>query len=90
MHDALAYMLNGWDKLRVYLKDGRYTIDNNNIAERAIRPFTVYRKNMLHFGSEEGIEDTMTYLTVIETVKMWGYNVKDYLVRIFTDAIKGI
>ena len=89
MHDALAYMLNGWDKLRVYLKDGRYTIDNN-IAERAIRPFTVYRKNMLHFGSEEGIEDTMTYLTVIETVKMWGYNVKDYLVRIFTDAIKGI
>ena len=27
---------------------------------------------MLHFGSEEGIEDTMTYLTVMETVKMWG------------------
>ena len=32
----------------------------------------------------------MTYLTVIETAKMWGYNVKDYLVRICTDAIKGI
>ena len=27
---------------------------------------------MFHFGSEEVIEDTMTYLTVMETVKMWG------------------
>lgn len=26
---------------------------------------------MLHFGSEEGIEDTMTYLTVMETVKVY-------------------
>lgn len=45
---------------------------------------------MLHFGSEECIEDTMTYLTAIETAKMWGYNVKDYLVRICTDVIKCI
>lgn len=36
------------------------------------------------------VEDTITYLTVIETLKTWGHNVKDYLVRIFTDAIKGI
>ena len=43
MGQALNYMLNGWDELQTYRKDGRYTIDNLP-AERAIRPFTVSRK----------------------------------------------
>lgn len=61
-----------------------------NLAERTIRQFTVYRKNMEHFGSELGVSDAMVYMTVIETLRIWGYNVKEYLERIFTDAIKGI
>jgi len=71
MVQALNYMLNGWDELQTYRKDGRYTIDNLP-AERAIRPFTVSRKNSLHYSSEEGVEMAMTYLTIIETAKMWG------------------
>ena len=89
MRQALTYMLNGWDNLIKYREDGHYTIDNLP-AERAIRPFTVYRKNMEHFGSEAGVSDAMVYMTVIETLKMWGYNVKEYLERIFADAVKGI
>ena len=89
MRQALAYMLNGWDNLLKYREDGHYTIDNLP-AERAIRPFTVYRKNMEHFGNETGMSDAMVYMTVIETLKMWGYNVKEYLERIFADAVKGI
>ena len=35
---ALAYLSNEWDKLQVYLQDGRLRIDNN-LTENAIRPF---------------------------------------------------
>lgn len=38
-----------------------------------------YAKNSLHYSSEEGVEMAMTYLTIIETAKMWGLQVKEYL-----------
>ena len=49
-HDALKYMINGWEDLIRYRKDCNYDIDNL-AAERAIRPFTVHRKNAVTFGS---------------------------------------
>lgn len=98
MVQALNYMLNGWDELQTYRKDGRYTIDNLP-AERAIRPFTVsrkcstlslcYAKNSLHYSSEEGVEMAMTYLTIIETAKMWGLQVKEYLVYVWREVMIG-
>ena len=88
MIQALNYMLNGWDDLQTYRKDGRYTIDNLP-AERAIRPFTVSRKNSLHYSSEEGVEMAMTYLTIIETAKMWGLQVKEYLAYVWREVMSG-
>lgn len=88
MVKALKYMLNGWDELLNYRKDGHYTIDNLP-AERAIRPVTVARKNSLHYGSEEGLEVALTYMTIIETAKMWGMNAKDFLVRAWREIIYG-
>ena len=85
---ALNYMLNGWDELQTYRKDGRYSIDNLP-AERAIRPFTVSRKNSLHYSSEEGVEMAMTYLTIIETAKMWGLQVKEYLTYVWREVMSG-
>lgn len=41
---ALNYLNNEWIKLVRYLDDGRLEI-NNNLAENAIRPFVVGRKN---------------------------------------------
>ena len=57
--------------------------------KRAIRPFTVSRKNSLHYSSEEGVEMAMTYLTIIETAKRLGHEVKDFLVRAWREAIYG-
>ena len=88
MIQALNYMLNSWDDLQTYRKDGRYTIDNLP-AERAIRPFTVSRKNSLHYSSEEGVEMAMTYLTIIETTKMWGLQVKEYLTYVWREVMSG-
>jgi len=41
---AIAYTLNQWNRLMVYVEDGRLQPDNN-LAENAIRPFVVGRKN---------------------------------------------
>ena len=43
---ALQYLHNQWDRLIAYLDDGAYPMDNN-LAENAIRPFVVGRKNWL-------------------------------------------
>ena len=88
MDKALKYMLNGWDKLLNYRKDGHYTIDNL-VAERAIRPFTVNRKNSFFYSSEEGVDVAATYLTVIETAKMYGLEVRDYQTHMFRQIMKG-
>ena len=68
---SLSYMVNGWDELLNYRKDGRYTIDNM-LVERAIRPFTVHRKNSLIYSSEEGVETALAFFTLIETCKNAG------------------
>lgn len=70
------------------MKDGRYTIDNL-IAERAIRSFTVERNNAPTFCCHKGVEVSALYHTVIETCKLQGYSVLEYLEAFFTAVIKG-
>jgi len=50
---AIGYALNQWSALNVYVTDGNLSIDNN-IAERAIKPFAIGRENWLFFGSANG------------------------------------
>ncbi|MHB1780761.1 IS66 family transposase [Acidithiobacillus sp.] len=49
---ALTYLANEWDKLVVYLTDGRISIDNN-ATENALRPFCLGR-NYPQFEIMEG------------------------------------
>ena len=88
MVTALNYMLNGWDELQNYRKDGRFTIDNLP-AERAIRPVTVKRKNSIHHSSEEGMQMASGYMTIMGTATMLGYEAKDFLLRALQKAIYG-
>jgi len=37
---AMNYMNKQWDKLTVYITDGRLRIDNN-LCENAVRPFVI-------------------------------------------------
>jgi len=50
---AIRYYLNQWDKLTAFLLDGRLEIDNN-ISERAIKPFVIGRKNWLFSNTRRG------------------------------------
>ncbi len=65
---AIKYALSEWDKLTVYLEDGRLKIDNNS-AENAIRPFAVGQKNWMFSDTAEGAAATATIFSIVETAK---------------------
>lgn len=71
MREVLNYLHKFRKETFTYIKDGRYPI-SNNLAERAIRPFTTKRKNSLHFGGDEGAEIAAVYHSIIGTVKLQG------------------
>jgi len=66
--EAIAYMLNHWEALTAYLKDGRLRIDNND-NERLIKPFAIGRKNWLFSGTTRGAEASSVIYSLIETCK---------------------
>jgi hypothetical protein len=47
---AINYTLNLWGRLKRYVEDGRFQIDNN-LVENMIRPVALGRKNYLFAGS---------------------------------------
>jgi len=79
---AISYSLNQWDRLMAYVKDGRLSMDNN-LAENAIRPFVVGRKNWLFSGTPEGAEASAMLYSLIETAKANGLEPYSYLRYIF-------
>jgi len=75
---AIKYTLNQWDRLNVYLENGILRPDNN-LAENAIRPFVVGRKNWLFAGSPEGAQASALFYSLIETAKLNNLNPEKYL-----------
>lgn len=65
---AVFYTLNHWEALKTYLYDGRLDIDNN-LSERAIKPFVIGRKNWLFCGNEAGALAGAVLFSLIETCK---------------------
>lgn len=75
---AIGYALRHWPELIRYLEDGRLEIDNN-ACERAIKPFTVGRKNWLFMGNLAGAQSAAVLYSLIETAKANGINPYNYL-----------
>ena len=85
MRQAINYTLGLWKELNTYLQDGRFPIDNN-LAENAIRPIALGRKNWLFVGSENGGHTAAVLMTFTATcrknkINTWAY-LKDVLQRI--------
>ena len=77
-YKAIAYTLNQWDLLTGYLADGRLRI-SNALAENAIRPFAVGRKNWLFADTPRGARASATVYSLIETAKANGMEPFAYL-----------
>ena len=65
---AITYALGQWNRLTVYIEDGRLKPDNN-LAENAIRPFVVGRKNWLFSATPDGAHASAALYSLIETAK---------------------
>ncbi|CAN5290071.1 hypothetical protein BH11PLA2_BH11PLA2_10800 [soil metagenome] len=73
IHEALTYLANQWAALNVYVTDGHLAIDNN-IAERAIKPFGIGRKNWMFFGSDRGGRTLATLASFTATCELFHIN----------------
>jgi len=79
---AIEYALSNWERLIVYIQDGRLKPDNN-AAENAFRPFVIGRKNWLFAGHPRGAEASATFFSLIETAKANGLEPYAYLRYVF-------
>jgi len=77
MAEAIGYCLNQWQALARFVGDGRLHIDNN-LAERALRPFAVGRKNWLFFQTEGGGKTASILASLLQTAKAIGIEPKVY------------
>jgi len=79
---AVQYTLKQWPRLIPYTDDAILRPDNN-LAENAIRPFVLGRKNWLFSGDPKGAVASATMFTLIESAKAANIEPYWYLRYIF-------
>jgi transposase len=75
---AVGYALGQWDRLIRYVDNGMLHPDNN-LAENAIRPFVVGRKNWLFCDTPAGAYASAAIYSLIESAKANGHEPYWYL-----------
>jgi hypothetical protein len=85
LRKAIEYTLKQKQALYRYLPDGRLRPDNN-VAENAIRPIAVGRKNWLFVGSERAGKAAALYMGLIQSCKNCDINPWEY----FDDMLRRI
>ena len=75
---ACRYALNLRAQLRRSLENGVTEIDNNR-CEQSIRPIALGRKNWLHIGAPGAAPSVAAIISVVESCKRMGINVRSYL-----------
>lgn len=79
---AISYSLNQWHRVSAYA-DHALVAPDNNVAENAIRPFVVGRKNWLFSATTEGAAASAALYSLIETAKANGIDPSVYLHHLF-------
>lgn len=75
---GIAYCLNQEEYLRVFLSDGEVPIDNL-ASERALRTFTIGRKNWMTINTVRGAQVSAMIYSITETARANGLNVYYYV-----------
>lgn len=76
--EALGYFCGLIPYLKNYTQHPFARLDNN-VAERAVRPLAIGRKNWLFVGSEEGGEAAATIFSLVQSCRAVGINPREYL-----------
>jgi len=86
--EALRYSIKRRDVFERFLTDGRVVIDSN-LAERAIRPQAITRKNSLFPGSDGGGRTWATIAAPLQTAKMNSVDHQAWLTQRFERIANG-
>ena len=87
LHKAIQYCLNQWEYLVGYCQRGDLRI-SNALAENAIRPFAVGRKNWLFADTTHGAKASAAWYSLIETAKLHGLNPQAYLLHVLQNIAR--
>ena len=82
---AVQYVRNEKSYLYAFLENPNIPVDNN-LAERAVKPFVIGRKNWLFSTSPKGATASSIAYSIIGTAQANGIDVKEYLTNIFRNA----
>jgi transposase len=82
--DALVYLRNQWPKLIRYVDDGQVAIDTN-LAERAIRPFALGRRNWLFADTVSGARASAHMYSLVQTARANDLEPYAYLCHLFAE-----
>ena len=64
--EAVTYMNNQWEALKLYLTNGRIPIDNLQ-SERMIRPLTIGRKNWMFLGHPRAASSRLRMFSIVSS-----------------------
>ena len=87
IYKAVLYSINQKKQLNNVLLDSRIEL-TNNLAERAIKPFVVGRKNWLFSDTDKGADASARCYSIIESAKANNLNVFGYLTHLLTELPK--
>lgn len=82
---AANYILNQWEYLGNYIKDGRCEISNNLAEREGIKPFVMSRKNFLFSATRDGAKYTCIYFSLIISAVMNHLKPEAYLTYVFDE-----
>ena len=88
MAEALNYLRNHWDALRLYLTDARLPIDNNDV-EQLMKQVAIGRKNWLFIGSVAAGERAANFLTLVSSALRNDLDVYDYVKAVLDALLAG-
>ena len=80
---AIAYMLNHWQKLTVFLRVAGAPLDNN-LCERVLKKAILHRKNSLFYKTQHGAQVGDLYMSLIATCEQNGVNPLAYLTALMS------
>lgn len=80
---GIRYSLNQEKYLRVFLEDAQIPMDNN-LAEQAIRPFCVGKKNWKLIDTVHGAQASAILYSIVETAKANELNIYQYFRHLLT------
>ena len=84
LEEAVRYSLNQKQQLTAFLSNGEVPI-SNNLAENAIRPFTLDRKNWLFCDTTKGAEASAIVYSLVESAKANGVEPFAYLQHVLVE-----